>query len=131
MESRKIACILAAGFIGLGLTASATGAFAKSPKGDVVVEARRIDPETQRVVRYDDLNLAFRSDQKKLNGRIWHTASRLCYALNGDLNHMGCTGDAINSTDEQVAAAIQRAKLRMAGLPVGPAVAISMVIGAR
>ena len=130
MDTRKTACILAASFIGLGLTASATHAFAKPPR-EAVVEAPRIDRVTQRVVSYRDLNLAFRADQKKLGSRIWRTASSLCFELNGYDGHMTCTGDAVHSTDDQVAAAIERAKLRMAGLPVGPAVAISMVIGAR
>ncbi len=66
-----------------------------------------------------------------LDRRIWRTASNLCFDLNGFDGQFGCTSDAIHSTDDQVAAAIQRAKLQMAGLPVGPAVAISMVIGAR
>lgn len=130
MDTRKIACILAAGFIGLGLTASATNALAQPPK-EAVVEGPRIDPIMQRVVSYKDLNLVLAADQRTLNKRIWRTASSLCFDLNGYDGQFGCTNDAIHSTDDQVAAAIQRAKLQMAGLPVGPAVAISMVIGAR
>jgi UrcA family protein len=130
MDSRKIACMAAAGFIGVSLTASATHAFAKPPR-EATVEAPRFDPVTQRAVSYKDLNLALRADQKTLNGRIWRTAGNLCFDLNGFEGQSGCTRDAVHSTDGQVAIAIQRAKLQMAGLPVGPAVAISMVVGAR
>ena len=129
METRKTACIAAAAFVGLGLVSAATSAGAK-PR-EVVVSAKRIDPELQRRVSYSDLNLAFRSDQRTFSSRIRHTADELCFDLNGNENNFRCTKDAVRSTDDQVAAAIDRAKRRMAGLPVGPAVAISMVIGAR
>lgn len=129
MDTRKIACIVAAGFIGVGLTASATHAFAQPP--DAVVKGERLDPETQRVVSYKDLNLAFRPDQKTLDGRIYKTANDLCFDLNGLDGLSGCRDDAVHSTDDQVARAIERAKRQMAGLPAGPAVAISMVIGSR
>ena len=129
MESRKTACMIAAGFIGLGLVGAATSA--TSAPRPITVEGERIDPRTQRTVSYRDLNLAFRPDQKVLNGRIWSTASNLCFDLNGFDGRIECTRDAVNSTDEQVAAAIERAQLKLAGKPVGPAVAITMVIGAR
>ena len=130
MESRKVACLIAAGFLGFGLVSAATQAGA-APQPDVTVKGKSIDPETQRTVYYGDLNLAFRSDQKVLDRRIWRTASSLCFDLNGFHGSAGCARDAVDSTDDQVAAAIDRAKRRMAGLPAGPAVAISMVIGAR
>jgi UrcA family protein len=131
MNGRNFAALLAAGFIGLGLTAAV--ADAKPPTGDVVVEGKRFDPETQRIVRYGDLNLAFRPDQKLLMRRISTTARSLC----SDLGHVEfyeswhCANDAVDSTDDQVAAAISRAKDKLAGRPVGPAIAISMVIGTR
>lgn len=131
MEGRKIACLCAAVFIGLGLTAAAANA--QPPVGDVVVEGKRFDPETQRVVRYGDLNLAFRQDQKVLFRRISTTARGLCH----DLGYRGfeenwiCKNDAIHSTDDQVSAAIERAKQKMAGRAVGPQVAITIAIGAR
>jgi UrcA family protein len=130
MDSRKLACLLAAGFIGAGLTAAAT---AQPPKGDVVVKGQRIDPQTQRVVSYADLNLAVRHDQRVLGGRIFRTAGSLCNDLGYVWTdaHSACTSDAVHSTDDQVAEAIDRAKLKMAGKQVGPAVAISMVIGAQ
>lgn len=131
MTSRKYACIAAAAFVGFGLTASATEALSQRPVPDVIVKGPKIDPETQRVVRYGDLNLAYASDQRTLRGRIWKTANNLCFDLNGFNGLQDCSRDAVHSTDDQVAAAIDRAKRQMAGLSVGPAVSISMVIGAR
>ena len=55
MNTSKIACMFAAGLLGLGLTAAASGADAKRP-GDVTVTAT--DPALQRRVSYADLNLA-------------------------------------------------------------------------
>ena len=130
MDSRKIACMVAAGFIGIGLTASATHAFAQPPQR-VIVEGKRIDPELQRRVSYGDLNLAYRADQRTLKGRIVTTAGNLCFDLNGLNEYDSCRSDAVHSTDGQFAAAVDRAQRQMAGLPVGPAVAISMVIGGR
>ena len=131
MDSLKSACFAAAIFIGLGLTAVTAGA---RPTGqEVVVEGKRYDPEFQRLVRHSDLNLAFKTDQRVLMRRLSTTARRLC----GDLGHYRpdenwmCKSNALDSTDDQVAAAIARAKDKLAGKPVGPAVAISMVIGAR
>ena len=95
------------------------------------MKGKSIDPELQRTVYYGDLNLAFRPAQKTLKRRIAHTASDLCWDLNGDNEVDSCTYGAIRSTDDQVAAAISRAEREMAGLPVGPAVAISMVLGGR
>ena len=126
MDNRKLACMVAAGFLGVTLTAGATNAFA-GPR-DVVVQGTRIDPELQRTVSYRDLNLAERFGQKTLKGRIYRTASSLCFDLNGP-NAGNCTRDAVHSTDDQVAQAIDRAKRQMAGLSVGPPIAISMVIG--
>jgi UrcA family protein len=128
MDSRKITCITAAGFVGLGLVSAATSAAAK-PR-DVVVTAQRTDPELQRKVSYRDLNMAFSSDQKILNSRIRHVADDLCFDLNG-VDDYRCTKRAVRSTDDQVAAVIDRAQRQLAGLPVGPAVAISIVVGAR
>ena len=132
MESRKVACLIAAGFIGFGLVGAATQAGA-APKPDATVQGQRFDSETQRKVSYADLNLALRPDQKVLDRRIFRTAGSLCIGLGYTAynDHSGCRRDAIHSTDDQVTAAITRAKLEMAGKSVGPAVAISMVIGAR
>ncbi|UUR07591.1 UrcA family protein [Sphingomonas glaciei] len=131
MHGRNFATLIAAGVIGLSLTAAA--AYAQPPKRDVVVEGKRFDPETQRIVRYGDLNLAYRPDQKLLMHRISRTARALCYDLGyaSMEENWPCRNDAIDSTDDQVAAAIARAKDKLAGRPVGPAIAISMVIGSR
>jgi hypothetical protein len=129
MDSRKLACIFAAGFVGVGLVSAATSALAK-PR-EVVVVGKRIDPELQRPVSYADLNRALRPHRKVFDGRITTTASQLCWDVNGFDADQDCTDGAVGSTDDQVAAAIDGAQREMAGLPVGPAVAISMVIGAR
>jgi UrcA family protein len=126
MDNRKLACITAVGFIAVGLS---TTAIAKPPA--VVVEGKRFNPITQRLVSYADLNLAYQADQRTLNHRISSTADGLCYDLGYYVGDLVCTHDAIHSTDAQVAAAIARAQARMAGLTVGPAIAITMVGGAR
>jgi UrcA family protein len=130
MDSRKVACLIAAGFIGLGMVGAATQSTA-APQPDVTIKGKSIAPATQRTVYYGDLNLAFRPAQTVLKSRIRNTASDLCWDLNGFNDLDVCTHGAIRSTDDQVAAAIERAQRKMAGLPVGPAVAISMVLGGR
>ena len=109
-----------------GPTAGAINSFA-GPR-DIVVKDERIDPELQRMVYYRDLNLAERPGQKTRRVRIYRTATSLCLDLNGQYFH-GCTSFAARSTDNQVAQAIDRAKRQLAGLSVGPPVAIAMVIG--
>nr|WP_314441738.1 UrcA family protein [uncultured Sphingomonas sp.] len=131
MNNRKIACLTAAIAMGVSLLGIAGASAAVGPFEDVVVKGDRIDPDLQRRVSYADLNLAFRPGQKILNARIRQTANALCWDLNGPYSVDRCSYDAVRSTDEQVAQAITRAKRQMAGLPVGPAITISMVIGAR
>jgi len=134
MESRKIAFMVAAGFIGLGLTAAAASAADAKPRASTVtVEGKRFDPQTQRRVSYADLNLAFKPQQRVLHARIVKTSNNLCEDLGYWFlaERSGCARDAIHSTDGQVAAAIQRAVDQMAGREVGPAIAISIVAGAR
>jgi UrcA family protein len=121
--------MVAAAFIGVGLTGAATQSYAAPP--DVTIKGRAIDPQTQRSVYFGDLNLAVRPAQRVLNGRIRQVASDLCWDLNGAYDNDVCTRDAVHSTDDQVASAIVRAKRMMAGLPVGPALAISMVVSSR
>jgi UrcA family protein len=128
IHKQKVACMTAAGFLGILLvTAAATPAFSQSR---VVVEAPRIDPALQRRVSYRDLNLAQVRDQNRLRGRIYRTAHELCFDINR-IEEKHCPSMAIRSTRDQVAAAIQRAELRMAGKPAGPDVAITMVIAAQ
>ena len=128
MQMQKVACMTAAGFLGILLvTTTATPAFSQSR---VVVNAPRVDPALQRRVFYDDLNLAQSRDQRLLRNRIYQTAHSLCFEINF-VREDSCPANAIRSTDGQVRVAIQRAKLRMAGKPAGPDVAIAMVITAR
>ena len=99
----------------------------------MVVEGKRFDPETQRIVRFGDLNLASRPDQKVLMRRISATARGLCSDLGYlDLSEsFTCANQAVHGTDDQVAAAITRAQDKLAGRAVGPAIAISIVVGSR
>ena len=130
MGNRRITCFCAAGFIGLGLTLSAADTIARPAPAEVVVNAKKFDPDTQRIVSYRDLNLAFEVGQRTLKGRIYRTANSLCFVMNNGPSDM-CTDLAVDSTKDQVAAAIVRAQRQMAGLSVGPAVAISMVVGGK
>ena len=125
MQKQKVACMTAAGFLGILLvTATATPAFSQSR---VVVEAPRVDPALQRKVFYHDLNLAQSRDQKLLRNRIYQTAQSLCFDINL-VREDTCPSNAVRSTSGQVKAAIERAELRMAGKPAGPDVAITMAI---
>lgn len=126
MDNRKFACMAAAAFLGVALTVGATSSFA-GPR-DIVVKGERVDPKLQRKVFYHDLNIAERTGQKALKGRIYNTANSLCFDLNGPFSEQ-CTTDAVRSTHGQVAQAIDRAKRQLAGLSVGPPIAIAMVIG--
>ena len=125
MQKQKVACMTAAGFLGILLvTATATPAFSQSR---VVVEAPRVDPALQRKVFYHDLNLAQSRDQRLLRNRIYQTAQSLCFDINL-VREETCPSNAVRSTSGQVKAAIERAELRMAGKPTGPDVAITMAI---
>ena len=126
MGTRKIACVFAASLLGLSITVAAPGAQAKPRLGDVTVTAT--DPTLQRRVSYADLNLAVTPDQRVLRTRISYTAGDLCYDLNGERDG-ACRSSAIDSTRGQVKRAIARAERQMAGLSVGPPIAISMVLG--
>lgn len=128
MDNRKIACMFAAGFLGLGLTAAATDARAAPRSGDVTVTAT--DPALQRRVSYADLNLALKPAQHVLQRRISYTARDLCNEVNG-FDDGDCRSFAINSTRGQVRSAIARAELQMAGIAVGPPIAIAMVVAVR
>jgi UrcA family protein len=127
MDSRNVACAIAALVVGAGLIGAAA-ASAAPPREAVVVG--RSEPSLERKVSYADLNLAFRPDQRVLKTRIEVTADDLCFDLNG-FRDWDCSSYAVRSTDGQVAAAIERAKRKMAGLPTGPAIAISMALSGR
>ena len=128
MDMRRVACMTAAGFFSVLLvTTAASPAFGQSR---VLVEAQRVDPSLQRKVSYRDLNLARSGDQLKLHGRISRTARSICADVNG-FEEKVCPAYAIRSTRGQVAEAIERAKLRMAGKAAGPDVAITMAISGR
>jgi UrcA family protein len=130
VNARTIACRVAAVFIGSSLvTAAVTPAFGNPPER-IVVERHKIDAQLERSVSYDDLNLAVEADQNRLKGRIRKTANELCFDLNGT-EDAGCYFFAVKSTRGQVADAIASAKARIAGLPAGSDVAITMVVSGR
>jgi UrcA family protein len=126
MDVRKIACWGAAGFIGV-LLVTATASAYEGPRNapqDLVVQGHRLQPN-ERAVSYADLNLAYRPQQRVLHGRIVRAADQICWALNSSLGSVDeCSRDAVDNTRPQVNAAIQRAKLRMAGMPIPPDVAV-------
>jgi UrcA family protein len=132
MFTRKVATMAAAGFIGALLVAAAVQPAEAKGRGNVTITAQPFDPATQRRVDYADLNIAERAGQKALRVRIFRAASDLCGPTLGyddiDALQQTCVSGALGSTRGQVRAAIQRAKMQLAGLPVGPAVAISMSI---
>jgi len=129
MNIRNVTAIVTATLIGIGLPASTVHAIA-GPR-DAVVQATRTDPDTDsRMVAYNDLNLASKSDQRTLRDRISHTAHMVCRKLTSfNKDQIICARSAVLSTDDQVAAAIDRETLKLAGKAFGPEIAITMVIG--
>src|SRR5690349_16186251 len=113
MNSRSIASLCAAGFVAVALVASASGAKAYRPNGDLAVKASPHRLDTERRVSFADLNLAYRPGQRVLQGRIWRTANDLCDDLNGPYGTQECVTFALDSTHDQVAAAIERAQRQM------------------
>lgn len=112
MQVRKLMCMGAATFVGSMLIISlATPAHSRSP---LVVEGR-IDPETQRVVRYGDLNLTNPDGQKRLIRRVSFAINDLCqinqfppaYTMP---NGRECTTAAWNSANPQISMAFDRAR---------------------
>jgi UrcA family protein len=117
--------MVAASFIGVALTTSSTHAFAQPPVR-VIVEGQRVHAER---ISYADLNLARSGDQAALHSRIYTAATHVCRDFNGAADLQICRRGAINNADDQFEAAVARAEQQMAGLPVGPAIAISVVAG--
>lgn len=133
MTARGMACMIAAGFVGVLLTTAATDAVAKGRvQRTVVVEGPApVDPALQRKVAYGDLNLAFRPQRQIFRARISRAAIDVCGAINEMQDDADkCYDFAVHSTDNQVLQAIGRAKQRMAGAAVGPDTLITMVAAA-
>ena len=126
MDSQKLACILAAA--SMTLLGAATSASAA--QRDVFVTGKKSDTEVQRLVSYADLDLARTVDRQVLGRRIAHTAWNICSDLDAADRLGACAGEAIASTDDQLAAAIARAERQLAGLATGPAVAIAITASA-
>jgi UrcA family protein len=129
MNNRHFSCVATAGFLGIfQIALTPNPAFSNPRPGDVVVTGARLKPVTMRHVSYDDLNLAQRTDQKQLRGRIHYAADDLCGPALGyeirDHQQRLCVERAETGTHLQVYRAIKRAKLQLAGQAVGPAVAI-------
>ena len=130
--NRKTAAVLS------GVTASllvAVPALA-AQQGPVVVYA---EPDNVRIERvtYADLDLADRSDQKKLNLRVAGAVKRVCLFENSrsglqDFGYYGCAGDAWDGAKPQIAKAVQRAKdIAMTGQSSIAATAIAINVAAR
>ena len=135
MESGKFAEIAAVSLASLMAVSAATSSAAHVKPDQfspVVVTGARIDPALQRQISYVDLNLNLPAAQKLLRWRISRTAANLCFEINNDFDpDSECRKFAIRGTRPQVTAAIERAKLRIAGKAVGPDLAISMAIMGR
>ena len=105
-------------------------------QGPVVVYA---EPDNVRIERVTsaDLDLADRSDQKKLNLRVAGAVKRVCLFENSrsglqDFGYYGCAGDAWEGAKPQIAQAVQRAKdIAMTGQSSIAATAIAINVAAR
>ena len=115
MDVRRISCMAAATFVGSLLIISATSPAHSQPP--LVVQGHHyIDPETQRVVNYGDLDLANAPGQNRLVRRVAYAVNNLCdgdrswSTLRVNVDRRGCSTAAWGSANPQIAAAIERAK---------------------
>lgn len=130
--NRKAAAVLS------GVTASllVTAPVLAAQQEPVVVYAEPDNVRTERVT-YADLDLADRSDLKKLNHRVAGAVKRVCLFENSrsglqDFGYYGCAGDAWDGAKPQIARAAQRAKdIAMTGRSSIAATAITINIAAR
>lgn len=105
-------------------------------QGPVVVYAEPHNVRIERVT-YADLDLADRSDQKKLNRRVAGAVKRVCLFENSrsglqDFGYYGCAGDAWEGAKPQIAQAVQRAKdIAMTGQSSIAAAAIAINVAPR
>jgi UrcA family protein len=128
----KVAAVLSGVTASLLVAASASAA----QQGPVVVYAEPDNARTERVT-YADLDLADRSDQRKLNHRVSGAVKRVCLFENSrsglqDLGYYGCADDAWDGAKPQIAQAVQRAKdIAMTGQSSIAATAITINVAAR
>lgn len=130
--NRKVAAVLS------GVTASLlVPALASAAQQEpVVVYAEQTNVRTERVT-YADLDLADRSDQRKLNLRVAGAVKRVCLFENSrsglqDFGYYGCAGDAWDGAKPQIAQAVQRAKdIAMTGQSSIAASAITINVALR
>ncbi len=128
----KVAAVLSGVTASLLVAASASAA----QQGPVVVYAEPDNIRTERVT-YADLDLADRSDQRKLNHRVSGAVKRVCLFENSrgglqDFGYYGCAGDAWDGAKPQIAQAVQRAKdIAMTGRSSIAATAITINVAAR
>lgn len=120
---RKVACIVAAGFLVSEL--GAVAAFAQEP----VVYGRRDENVEVRRVSYADLNLAKAAGQKTLMRRVDQAVNSICDANHGtsnlqfDMYDRRCSKEAWGSANPQIAQAISRAEQGLAMVPISIKVA--------
>jgi len=109
--NRKTAAVLSGVTASLLLAAASASAAQESP---VVVYGESENVRTERV-NYADLDLADRSDQRKLNLRVTGAVKRVCLFENTrpglqDSDYYNCAGEAWDGAKPQIAQAVQRAK---------------------
>ena len=127
METRKLTFMAAAAFVGSMLVLTATAQARSQPP--LVVEGRaHIDPDTQRIVKYGDLNLADPDGQQSLMRRVDYSINDLCQVNLFAFQHLEevtatrtCVGAAWDSAKPQIATAFERAQ---SGASLGAAVLI-------
>ena len=129
MDHRDMASVVAAGFLGVALTVSATHVLAQPP-GTAVVEGTR-PSELQATISYADLDLALLGDQQRLKRRIFQAAGQLCGDFTDLNDFMDCRTDAIRSADDPFAQAVAHAQGEVAELSAAPAMTITMAVSAR
>ena len=122
-----------------GVTASlafAAPSSAAQNKPVVVYAGPQEGVRTERVT-YADLNLAERSDQRRLKVRVAGAVKRVCLYEDGrsglqDRGYYGCADDARDGADPQIAQAVARAReIALTGQSSIPLTAITIRVAGR
>ena len=122
-----------------GVTASlafAAPSFAAQQRPVVVYAGPQEGVRTERV-SYADLNLAQRSDLRRLKVRITGAVKRVCLFEDGrtglqDRGYYGCANDAWDGADPQIAQAVARAsEIALTGRSSIPLTAVTIRVAGR
>ena len=130
--NRKTAAVLSGVTASLLVAASASAA----QEQRVVIYGEPENVRTERVT-YADLDLAERSDQRKLNVRVTGAVKRVCLFENNrsglqDRGYYGCANGAWDGARPQIAQAVQRATdIAMTGQSSIAATAITIQVATR